>query len=282
MSVPRSTAGGLFWTLDGYWKMSKEVMWQSDGWGSRARIGLITPHNDIVPEGEFQALAPEDISVHVARVPLGWRSGPEPPLIGLDAVRAFAEPPYVDQAVELLAAAPLSAIAYGFTSSSYLLGPEGDVVLRERLESRTEGIPIAIPCPAVVLALRTLGVEKLALINPPWVPAELSELGAGYFRKSGIEVAYAASATDLAPDQLNVRPKDVYEWVRRHIPETTESVFLGGGGLRAIGVIEALEKALALPVLTANQVVFWYALRLAGVRESITGYGQIFECQLPA
>jgi hypothetical protein len=29
-------------------------------------------------------------------------------------------------------------------------------------------------------------------------------------------------------------------------------------------------------VLTANQVAFWYALRLAGASSRIVGYGQIF------
>ncbi len=262
--------------------MSETFKFQSDGWGSRARIGLITPHNDIVPEAEFQALAPKDISVHVARVPLGWRSGPQPPLIDLDARRAFAEPPHVDLAMKMLATMPLSSIAYGFTSSSYLHGPDGDINLKNRLESLTGGIPVVMPCPAVVLALQTLGVSKLALINPPWFPTELSEHGAEYFRNSGVDVEYAASATDLAPDQLSVQPEEVFKWVQRHVPNTTESVFLGGGGLRAIGVIEALEEALALPVLTANQVVFWHALRLAGVKASIDGYGQISDCQLPA
>jgi maleate isomerase len=32
-------------------------MWQPDGWGWRARIGLLTPHADIGPEAEFQAMA---------------------------------------------------------------------------------------------------------------------------------------------------------------------------------------------------------------------------------
>ena len=85
-------------------------MWQPDGWGSRARIGVLTPHNDIVPEAEFQAMAPEGVSIHAARVPLGWRSGPEPPPIGLDAAQAFAGPPHVDEAAELLAGATLSAM----------------------------------------------------------------------------------------------------------------------------------------------------------------------------
>ena len=92
--------------------------WEPDGWGSRARIGMLTPHNDIVPEGEFEAMAPDGVSIHVARVPLGWRSGSEPPPIGLDAVRAFATHPQVDEAAELLAATPMSVIAYAFTSST--------------------------------------------------------------------------------------------------------------------------------------------------------------------
>ena len=97
-------------------------MWQPDGWGSHARIGVLAPHNDVVPEGEFGAMAPQGVSIHTARVPLGWRGTTEPALIGFDAVRAFAEPPHLDTAAELLAAAPLSVITYAFTSSSYVLG----------------------------------------------------------------------------------------------------------------------------------------------------------------
>ena len=39
-----------------------------------------------------------------------------------DPVRAFADPPLVDDAAELLASAPLHAIACCFTSSSYVRG----------------------------------------------------------------------------------------------------------------------------------------------------------------
>ena len=46
-------------------------MWQPDGWGWRARIGVLTPHGDIGPECEFRAMAPEGVSIHAARIPLG-------------------------------------------------------------------------------------------------------------------------------------------------------------------------------------------------------------------
>jgi maleate isomerase len=54
------------------------------------------------------------------------------PTIADDPVRAFADPPLVDEAAELLAAAPLHAIVYGFTSSSYVRGAADDADVRSR------------------------------------------------------------------------------------------------------------------------------------------------------
>ncbi len=66
------------------------------------------------------------------------------------------------------------------------------------------------------------------------------------------------------------------------MPSSAEAVFIGGNGFRAIGAIELLEEDLDRPVLTANQVAFWHALRLAGVRASRSGYGLLFEQALSA
>jgi hypothetical protein len=45
---------------------------------------------------------------------------------------------------------------------------------------------------------------------------------------------------------------------------------------RAIVVTAGLEEDLGRPVLTANQLAFWYALRLAGAEAEIDGYDQVF------
>jgi hypothetical protein len=149
-------------------------MWQPDGW-ARTRIGVLTPHADVGPEAEFGAMASDEISIHAARVPLGaYRAGGAMDrTIADDPVRAFADPPLVDDAAELLASAPLHAIAYCFTSSSYVRGGADDAKLKERLETRTRGIPVVIPCAAAVTALIALGAKRLALINPPWFSAEI-------------------------------------------------------------------------------------------------------------
>ncbi len=250
-------------------------MLQPDGWGWRARIGVLVPHSDAMPESEFGAMAPEGVSVHGGRVlwgPVGKR------IRDLNAARAFADPPFVDDAAEALADVPMHVIAYAFTSSSYLLGADADAALKQRLEGRTKGIPIVIPCTAAVLALRSFGVHRLGLITPPWFSAELTSVGAEYFRSQGFDVPYAASA-ELPYRRAgldDVDPGQLYQWVRTKLPATAEALFIGGNGMRAVGAIQALEEDLKRPVLTANQVLFWHALRLAGVRALVSGYGQIF------
>ena len=157
---------------------SDRKSWQPDGLGYRARIGLLTPNDDAVPESEFWTLAPEGVSVHVARVLL------------VDP-RTFADPPHPDDATALLAALPMQAIVFAFTTTSYILGQNGEQALKARLEQRSNGIPVLLPCPAAVTAFRTLGVRRIALMHPPWFADDEQPLGMAYFWNQGCEVVYA-------------------------------------------------------------------------------------------
>ena len=61
-----------------------------------------------------------------------------------------------------------------------------------------------------------------------------------------------------------------------------DAILTGGNGFRAVGAIESLEQDLRRPVLTANSVTFWNALRAAGVFAPVTHYGRMFAEPLPA
>ncbi|MFJ3880521.1 maleate cis-trans isomerase [Streptomyces sp. NPDC090077] len=253
-------------------------MWQPDGWDVRVRLGVLTPHGDVGPESELRAMAPADVGLHAARVQFaamgpGVVMGPTVPLA---PVRAFAEPPHVDDAVGLLAAAPVAAIGYAFTSSAYVIGARGEAYMLDRLRERADGLPVVATCAAAVGALRALGVSRLALVDPPWFDATLNDLGRGYYEEAGFEVPYAAPC-GLPSGQALIRPDALYGWVREQVPDTAEAVLVGGNGFRAVGVIEALEAELGRPVLTANQVLLWAALRAAGEpADGIAGYGRLF------
>ena len=162
-------------------------MWQPDGW-AETRIGVLTPELDVCPEAEFRALAAAAISVHAARVRRKTYDPGEAMdrTIANERVRAFADPPLADDAAESLAAAPLHAIAYCFTSSSYLRGAADDAALKSRLEARTRGIPVVITAAAAIAALSALGTQRLALVSPPWFSADLDQQGAKYFEEPGL------------------------------------------------------------------------------------------------
>jgi maleate isomerase len=242
------------------------------------------PHFDVGPEAEFGAMAPEGVTIHSTRVRIGvvMPGASTDPKIALAPIRAFAEPPAIDDAAELLADAPVHAIVYGFFSSSYMLGVDGDRALQERLEKRTHRIPVIVPGLAALRALQALGARRIAVIDPPWFSADLSRMGAKYFSDQGIDVVYAAPAAALPISQYDQHPGRLYEWVRTHLPANAEAVVIGGNGFRAVGAIQALEEDTGRPILTANSVTFWNALRAAGVRAPVTQYGRLFTEPLPA
>ena len=255
--------------------------WMPDGAGSRARIGVLTPHMDAVPESEFQALAPNGVSIHSARVPLGM-VGPDGeiiPHVDAEIAKAFAEPPAVDDAASLLSAVTPSAIVFAFTSSSYILGPDGDSKLKARLEKRTNGIPVIVQSAALVVALRRLDAKRIALIHPPWFSDDLNDLGAAYFQDEGIGILEHGQAT-LRDDYGDMPLDQIVKWVTTHTPDNADAAVIGGGGFRATGAIAEIERILERPVLSANQAAFWLALRTSGIEDQIEGYGEIFKCGL--
>lgn len=244
--------------------LEQETNWQPDGLGSLGKIGLLTPYFDPVPESEIRAMAPRGVSIHSSRIK-GIRG----------KASSFAEPPNVDNATELLIELNPKVILFGYTSSSYALGIEGDEQLRQRLEKLTKGIPLILACKAAIDAFRLFNARKIALIHPPWFSNETNSMGKTYFESHGFEVAFCNQLTP-ARKFTEVAPTEVYEWVKNNVPLQTDVIFIAGNGLRTAGAISRLEQELDRPILTANQVLLWAGLRLIGVNSKVKDYGKVF------
>ena len=259
--------------------MTQETRWKPDGWEASVRIGVLTPHADVNPESELNAMAPPSVAIHATRIPFGAMSagGTMDPTIPLEPLRTFAEPPHLDNAAELLAVAPLNAIVYGFTGSAYVIGMEGEDEMIARLERRTRGIPVVATCKAAVEGLRLLGARRIALIDPPWFDTELNTLGRGYYESAGFEVVYSAPCR-LPSSQAKITPVDLHAWVSEHVSTTdAEAIVFGGNGFRVVGVISALEEDLGRAVVTPNQALLWAALRVSDADVgSVRDYGRLF------
>ena len=243
--------------------------WKSDGSGWRARLGVLTHDDSTISESELWTMAPDGVSLHTSR-------------IFFRDLATYADPPGPENATELLARLPLQAIIYAWTVGSYLLGTTGEEELLRRVRHHSNGIPVLMSAPAATAAFRASEAERIALIHGPFFTDEFDQKGVAYFQERGFEVVHVSHL--MPPVEVPhpntgavATPSQIYEWVRRHVPPSAQAVFIGGNAVRAIGVIAALEDDLRRPVLTANQVSLWYALRVAGAEVSVDDYGQLFK-----
>ena len=240
-----------------------------DGHGWRARLGVLTHDDSAISESELWTMAPDGVSLHTSR-------------IFFADLATYADPPGPENATDLLARLPLQAIIYAWTVGSYLLGTTLEEELLRRVEQHSNGIPVLMSAPAATAAFRALEAERIALIHAPFFTDDFDEKGVGYFQERGFEVVHVSHLMPPVevphPNTGSVAsPAQIYEWVRGHVPTSAQAVFIGGNALRAIGVIAALEEDLRRPILTANQVSLWYALRVSGVGVTFDGYGQLFK-----
>lgn len=236
--------------------------WPADGVGAVARFGVLTPDFDPVPESELWAMVPRGVSVHAARVVAKPGAG-------------FVEPPAIDEAVDRLVRLRPRAILLGYTSSSYALGAEADARVLARLADRAKGIQVIFPCLAAAAALGEIGVQRIGVVHPPWFTETASEQGRAYWRSAGFDVLQCVRLEPLR-DFTEVAPSEVVEFVSARTPREAQAVFIGGNGMRAVGAIKALEARLRKPVLSANQIILWDALRSVGQADKVTNYGSIF------
>jgi maleate isomerase len=175
-----------------------------------------------------------------------------------------------------MASAPVHVVALCFTNTSYLGTIDDDRRLVERLERRTNGIPVITTCLSAVMALHALGAQRLAIANPPWIEPAITERARAYFAGAGLAVVLA-DTIDMPRNPSDAQPGRIYEWARAHVSADADAIFFGGNGCRAVGAIEAIEHDLGRPVLTANQVLVWHGLRLSRANVKIEGYGRIFD-----
>src|SRR6266566_7937948 len=93
---------------------------RTDGWGWRARLGILVIHKDAVPEAEIWSLLPPGVTAHAARFVSPRQPGSD---FGDHAEgRAVAQSPDIARGLEFLGEMRLDVICLCFGSSSFLAG----------------------------------------------------------------------------------------------------------------------------------------------------------------
>jgi len=233
-------------------------------YGTKARIGLLTPSANTIIEEEFHALKPDGVSVHSARMFVT-----SPTKEGL--VRMVED---TEMATEMIATLEPSIIAFGCTTGSLLGGIGWDETLVTRIEKIAK-VPATTTATAVVRALKKLGISKIAVGTP--YGKELNELEAGFFQNSGIKVV-AMKGLDLTREEMHQLPlEEVMELAHEVDRPNAEAVFLSCTNLKAVPVVAQLEKDLEKYVFSSNIATFWDVMRILAFQQPIKGSGKLLE-----
>ena len=243
------------------------------GW--RARLGFLLPPGNPMVEPEMITLAPEGVSVHFHRMAAHGAPGS---LEGQDE-RTRTMIDNIDGSIELLASVEPDVIVVAHTATSYYLGRGGEADLLARLEQST-GTRVITAFGSVLRALERLNVRRLALGAP--YSAQTTLQGKPHLEAHGLEVVNFANLQGVT-NIYNETAERAYGLARLVDRADAEAVFLSGTGMPTLPVLELLEQDLGKPVISSASAMMWHALRLAGVRQPIAGYGRLLTlgCSAP-
>jgi len=232
-----------------------------------ASIGLVLPFDSAL-DREYWRYLPEAVDLYLGRTP--HVAGP----LGAPLIMAVSEYDRVLPVVDdMVTALDPDVVAYACTSGSFLRGLAGCRELRERMESA--GCRAAGSTSEFLLeALASLGAERVAVASP--YDGEMTNALVEFLESAGFVVA-GVSNLGMTGDPKTVERDEVRKLALAADRVEADALFLSCTNLHTFDIIAGLEEQLRKPVLTANQVTMWGALRRVG-RAANTEIGQlIFE-----
>ena len=233
-------------------------------YGWRGRIGLLVPSINTTMETEFWRIAPQGVSVHSARI-AGGRHGTPEELRGMEAASK--------QAARDVAMVEPDVVVYGCTSGSFFEGPEWNRKICDQL-SEIAKAPAVTTAGAMAAALMAGGHSKVDVVTPY---VELTNERLRHFlRAHDIEVVTLGTFDMLDMfDHAKIEPGEIYRKVREITTPKSEAVFVACTQLRAMEVLDNLERDLGKPVYSAIQATAWQAYQAMGIDPGVTDCGSL-------
>lgn len=217
-------------------------------------VGVVAPF-DFALDRELWRWAPEEVSLLFARTPFV----DEP--VNLAMLSEISDHATLRETTrQLLAVAP-EVVAYACTSGSFVEGVDAERRLRDTMQAA--GAPSAVTTSGAMLeALQALEVTRLAVATP--YTADVTDRLHAFLAESDVQVV---RSSDLGLDSRiwELRYEQVAELLVAADHPAAEAVFLSCTNVPTYDLISALEAQLGKPVLTANQVTMWAALRRIGL-----------------
>ncbi|MFB7636338.1 aspartate/glutamate racemase family protein [Streptomyces sp. NPDC056149] len=228
-------------------------------------VGVVAPF-DFALDRELWRWVPDDVSLHLTRTPF------VPVEVSLDLARLVSEHETLDAAVQALCAVSPQVIAYACTSGSFVGGLAGERAMCAAITQAGE-VPALTTSGAAIEALHEIGARRIAVVTPytKSVTDSLEE----FLGEAGVTVTGRAYL-GLTRHIWKVPYRDVVDMARAAVIGAADALFISCTNLPTYDVIPQLEAELRMPVLSANQVTMWAALRAIGA-EAVGPYQALLD-----
>ncbi|WP_300012076.1 Asp/Glu racemase [uncultured Roseobacter sp.] len=241
-------------------------MTQSRG---RARFGILVPFTNTNLEPDMTLLRPEGVSLHFAR--LGGYDEDEIPdadqMHGLGA-SDLGEP------LRLLQGVKPDVILYGCTSATLTHGPSFDRDLAHQIK-QDSGAETVTAAGALVHALQSLGIKRIGFASP--YVAAINDLAIAFLSQVGIKTVERSEVATVLDNygQGELDPQTVCDLGLAADHPDAHAIVMSCTDMRSVECIARIEAKLGKPVITSNQAMVFQAMHLAGLPDTLPGFGQL-------
>lgn len=240
------------------------------GVGTRAAVGLLVLETDQTIEDEFRAVWPANgVALYAARLHNSPQITPEMlvQMEGLVAPTTRLLPFMVD----------LSVVAFACTSGALVIG---ETRVAELVRSVRPRAKVTDPVTAAIAALRATDVRRVGLLTPYVREINLRLRDALVAR--GLDIPVMGSFNE-ADDEIVARitPRAILDAIVQIGRSTAcDGVFVSCTSLRVARIAEEAETLIGKPVTSSNHALAWHMLRLAGIDDTVAGYGRLYRSRL--
>jgi maleate isomerase len=212
-------------------------------------IGIVAPF-DLALDRELWRWTPEPVSLYLTRTPR--LHGP----VGVALAEHLADLDAIAAGCAEVAVADPGVTVYLCTSASFVAGLEGEARLRAAM-ARGGARRALTTSGAVLQALSALGIKRVAVATPYDEP--LTRRLVSFLAEAGVETTGSAYL-GLGSDIWRVGSDAVCQIAHAVPRDGADGLLLSCTNLRTYDVIAPLERALGIPVVSANLATMWAAL----------------------
>jgi maleate cis-trans isomerase len=240
------------------------------------RLGLLYPGHaaeDDLPWLVDALLPDRSVSADVVHTSVGEDAH------RIDALLDLGSADRLREGAAALARNGADVAVWACTSGSFVFGLHGARRQVAELEADFGG-PASSTSLAFVEALHALKLRRVAVAAT--YPEPVTSCFVDLLGHAGIEVVGSGSQGIITAEEVGTVGREaVLALVAAGDHRDAEAVLVPDTALHTVRWLDDLESAVGKPVVTANQVTIWEALRLARRPVRATGHGRLFTAELP-